>query len=290
MEDCLIVTPSPGAGLSQPLNPQQQQWQVVQPKKNRRSRKTPTAIISPRAIRNTEASRSLEDITSEYHRMRQDLSTQQCCHSIRLLIRANAGTCSRVDKAVCLGMGSFDPPDGAWEAKRRAYIQYLVFEAMVQELETFFNTTIHCTFQEPLFTDADTAFLTARSHAVVPAPLASTAVTPHTLLYGIHLYRPLYEEALQDHLPSAYVGTDWETWEQLMLPEDCLRGVREMHETYRKWEFPQEGIVFSGTWIYWRKSETGEDRCEVNVNGNDTGKATNEESPAEASQEMMRKA
>ncbi|KAG6273142.1 hypothetical protein E4U48_002937, partial [Claviceps purpurea] len=195
MEDCLIVTPSPGAGLSQPLNPQQQQWQVVQPKKNRRSRKTPTAIISPRAIRNTEASRSLEDITSEYHRMRQDLSTQQCCHSIRLLIRANAGTCSRVDKAVCLGMGSFDPPDGAWEAKRRAYIQYLVFEAMVQEL------------------DADTAFLTARGHAVVPAPLASTAVTPHTLLYGIHLYRPLYEEALQDHLPSAYVGTDWETWE-----------------------------------------------------------------------------
>ncbi|KAG6092074.1 hypothetical protein E4U30_005912, partial [Claviceps sp. LM220 group G6] len=135
MEDCLIVTPSPGAELSQPLNPQQQQWQVVQPKKNRRSRKPPTAtIISPRAIRNTEASRSLEDITSEYHRMRQDLPTQQCCHSIRLLIRANAGTCSRVDKAVCLGLGSFDPPDGAWEAKRRAYIQYLVFEAMVQEL------------------------------------------------------------------------------------------------------------------------------------------------------------
>ncbi|KAG6029484.1 hypothetical protein E4U40_000499 [Claviceps sp. LM458 group G5] len=287
MEDCLVVTPSPGAGLSQPVNPQQQQWQVVQPKKNRRSRKAPTAIISPRAIRNTEASRSLEDITSEYHRMRQDLPTQQCCHSIRLLIRANAGTCSRVDKAVCLGMGSFDPPDGAWEAKRRAYIQYLVFEAMVQELETFFNTTIHSIFQEPLFTDADTAFLTARGHAVVPAPLASTAVTPHTLLYGIHLYRPLYEEALQHHLPSAYVGTDWETWEQLMLPGDCLRGVREMHEKYRKWEFPQEGIVFSGTWMYWRRSETGEDRSEVevDVNRSDAVKTTNEEHPAEASQD-----
>lgn len=81
-------------------------------------------------------------------------------------------------------------------------------------IETVSNTTIHCTFQEPLFTDADTAFLTARGHAVVPAPLASTAVTPHTLLYGIHLYRPLYEEALQDYLPSVYVGTDWETWEQ----------------------------------------------------------------------------
>ncbi|KAG6091027.1 hypothetical protein E4U14_001330, partial [Claviceps sp. LM454 group G7] len=82
--------------------------------------------------------------------------------------------------------------------------------------------------------NADTAFLTARGHAVVPAPLASTAVTPHTLLYGIHLYRPLYEEALQDCLPSA-----------LMLPGDYLCGVREMHETYQKWEFPQEGIVFS---------------------------------------------
>ncbi|KAG5978341.1 hypothetical protein E4U55_006228 [Claviceps digitariae] len=252
--------PSP-AGLSQSSNPQQQQqpsppaqeWHFVKPKNNRRSRKPPPAVVSSSTLRTTGAPRSLQDITSEYHRLRQDPHTQQYCTSIRLLIRANAGACSRVEKAVCLGMGSFDPPDGAWEAKRRAYIQFLVFEAMVEELETLSQATIPCTFQEPLLTAADTAFLTTRGHAVVPAPLASTAITQHTLLYGIHLYRPLYEEALRDELPCVFVGTGWETWEQLMLPENPLQGIKHMHDTYLKWEFPQEGIVFSGTWLYWRR-------------------------------------
>ncbi|KAG5918113.1 hypothetical protein E4U42_006997 [Claviceps africana] len=250
-------SPSPTAGPSQPSQPrqeQQQEWHVVQPKNNRRPRKPRPVVLSSSATRTTGAPRSLQDITSEYHRLRQDPPTQQCCTTIRHLIRAHAGACSRVDKAICLGMGTFDPPDGAWEAKRRAYIQFLVFEAMVQEMETLFQTTIQCTFQEPLLTDADTAFLTARGHTVVPAPLASTAVTQHTLLYGIHLYRPLYEEALRDHLPSVFVGTGWETWDQLMLPGHHLHRIKDMHDTYQKWELPQDGTVFTGTWLYWRPS------------------------------------
>ncbi|KAG5953572.1 hypothetical protein E4U53_004671 [Claviceps sorghi] len=265
MDNSQNSSPSPTAGLSPP-KPQQaqgqkhksptQEWQLVQPKNNRRSRKPRPVVTSSSATRTAGPSRSLQDITSEYHRLRQDPPTQQCCTTIRLLIRANAGACSRVDKAICLGMGSFDPPDGAWEAKRRAYVQFLVFEAMVEEMESLFKTTIHSTFQEPLLTDADTAFLTARGHAVVPAPLASTAVTQHTLLYGIHLYRPLYEEALRDHLPSVFVGTGWETWDQLMLPDNDLHRIKNMHDEYRKWEFPQEGTVFTGTWLYWRPSTT----------------------------------
>ncbi|KAG5987634.1 hypothetical protein E4U54_004913, partial [Claviceps lovelessii] len=131
-------TPSPPS--SPPKPPQPPEWRLVQPKKNRRPRKPPPAVVSSSTSSSSWTTRpagplrSLQDITSEYHRLRHDAPAQQCCTSIRLLIRANADACSRVENAICLGMGSFDPPDGAWEAKRRAYIQYLVFEAMIEEL------------------------------------------------------------------------------------------------------------------------------------------------------------
>ncbi|KAG6040286.1 hypothetical protein E4U41_001073 [Claviceps citrina] len=254
-----LPSPSPPPPLHDPDRSPPQEWHVVKPRNNHRRKQHPAPAPAPAPGPSSAATRTRtsplllpQDITAEYHRVRQDPPTQQCCHSVRLLLRANAASCARVDKAVCLGGGSFDPPDGGWEAKRRAYVQFVVFEEMVRELESLFNTSIHCTFQEPLLTAADTAFLTQRGHAVVPAPLASTAVTPHTLLFGIHLYRPLYQEALHEHLPSVFVGTGWETWEQLMLPGDYPNEIKTMHDQYRKWEFPQHGLVFSSTWLYWR--------------------------------------
>lgn len=182
---------------------------------------------------------------------------------------------------MCLGIGTFDPPDGAWEAKRRTYTQLLAFEAIVDELEMATDTTVQCIFQEPLFTDADAEFLTSRGYSVVDAPLGSQTVTRDALLYGIHLYRPLYAEALKDGSPAMFVGTGWDTWDQLMLPVEDLQGLKRMDETYQKWEFPQQGTAFSSTCLYWRRGG-GEGRPKhEDVGDTDAAGSTDEDEPVD---------
>lgn len=43
---------------------------------------------------------------------------------------------------------------------------------------------------------------------------------------------------------------------RLMLQEPALmRGVKSMHERYEKFQFPDDGLTFSSTAIYWRPRE-----------------------------------
>jgi hypothetical protein len=85
---------------------------------------------------------------------------------------------------------------------------------MVFILEKYTSTRIECIFQEPLFTDSERAFLKDMGHTVVDHPVACQSVTRDTLLYGIHLYRELYQEALDAALPAVFVGTGWDTWDE----------------------------------------------------------------------------
>ncbi|GAB0134661.1 hypothetical protein EsDP_00003023 [Epichloe bromicola] len=268
--------PAPSNTRRQPPS-SNQEWCLVKPKPGRRPRNPPPAAPAPAS--RAGPPRSLQDISFEYRRLRHDFPSKPCCRSIRRLISDNASSSSRVTKAVCLGIGTFDPPDGAWEAKRRTYTQLLAFEAIVDELEKATDTTVQCIFQEPLFTDADAEFLASRGYSVVDAPLGSQAVTRDALLYGIHLYRPLYAEALKDGSPAMFVGTGWDTWDQLMLPVEDLQGLKQMDETYQKWEFPQQGTAFSSTCLYWRRGG-GEGRLEdEDVSDTDTAGLTDEDRP-----------
>ncbi|GAO17240.1 uncharacterized protein UV8b_05506 [Ustilaginoidea virens] len=193
-------------------------------------------------------------MAAEYQRIRADPSSRPWCSAIRAVVARHAPALAPVTAAVCLGIGSFDPADGAWEAKRRSYVQLLGLAVMLDELEKTHGRRIRCTFQEPVFTAADVEFLTSLGHVVVEAPAACEALTPDSLLYGIHLYRSLYAEALQVALPAVYVGTGWDVWDQ-MLPgvDDGLQGIETMHKTYHKAPFPQEGTAFSSTCLYWRR-------------------------------------
>ncbi|KAM3560899.1 hypothetical protein MY1884_002686 [Beauveria asiatica] len=101
----------------------------------------------------------------------------------------------QIDKAVCLGIGTFDPEDGGWEAKRAA------------------KRSIECIFQEPIFTDSDKSFLTSLGHRIVSSPAAYSLIDNTTLLLAVHLYRPIYAAALKLNLPAIFVGTGWDVWD-----------------------------------------------------------------------------
>ncbi|KAK2592442.1 hypothetical protein QQS21_009858 [Conoideocrella luteorostrata] len=217
-----------------------QGWSFVKPRKgcyHKCASSTPPTIPQARS----GPLRSAKDITDEYHRLRQDFCSNPCHQSIKKLITGSADSSCPVTEAICLGIGTFDPADGGWEAKRRTYIQLFALEAIIEELEIITNSKIKCTFQEPLFTEADATFLRSLGHRVVEAPLASEAVTSDTLLYGIHLYRNLYAEALRSHLPAMFVGTGWATWDGItVLSIEDLHGLRTMDETY-----PSGGVQYA---------------------------------------------
>ena len=73
------------------------------------------------------------------------------------------------------------------------------------------GTRIPVIFQEPLFTTTDKTFL-APHGTVVDVPAANIRIGPNTLLFGIHLYRPIYAAALTT-LPAIYIGTGWDVWD-----------------------------------------------------------------------------
>lgn len=60
--------------------------------------------------------------------------TQYDTKPVRKLVQDHVKSFKSINKAVCLGLGTFDPPDGSYDAKRRTYIQYLAFLAMVEEI------------------------------------------------------------------------------------------------------------------------------------------------------------
>jgi hypothetical protein len=113
----------------------------------------------------------------------------------------------------------------------------------------------------------------------VESPKAFEAVDEHTLLFAVHMYRPIYEKALEKALPAAFVGTGWNTWDDVgNLKEGEFACMREMHESHRLLPFPQDGshTTFSSTCLYWAP------RAEVSVSENAQGQSV-EEKAGEAS-------
>ncbi|KHN94403.1 uncharacterized protein MAM_07719 [Metarhizium album ARSEF 1941] len=228
--------PGPGASA--------QEWTFPNPRKTRR-RPAP-----PPAPTRTTTPMSASAIKAEHLSIRKAWSSSPCCTSLRSLMASRAAALPAVKQAICLGLGTFDPPSSSSESRRRTHHQLIAFQTMVEELESMTRTRIQCIFQEPLFTDQETSFLTGLGHRVVEHPAACRAVTSDSLLFGIHLYREVYEEALDRALPAIFVGTDWDTWDG--VSPGGVQAVRLMHETYQTFGFPQDGTTFSSTAVYWR--------------------------------------
>ncbi|OAA66390.1 hypothetical protein LEL_10489 [Akanthomyces lecanii RCEF 1005] len=137
----------------------------------------------------------------------------------------------RISKVVCLGIGTFDPDDGAWEAKRAAYVQLCALSTLISQLHS------------------DKSFLAALGYRVVASPTAYELIDDATLLFAVHLYRPIYAAALKSSLPAIFVGTGV-TMEK---PSD-LENMKKMDKTYTRHAFPQDtaSTAFSSTSIYFK--------------------------------------
>ncbi|KAF4449214.1 hypothetical protein F53441_7472 [Fusarium austroafricanum] len=222
--------------------------------------------------------RDPKELHDDYKRYREQWELEEYCSRVREIVATKAAHLKGINKAINFGIGSFDPRFGAGVGLRSSFIQLAAFEDMVEELEKITGEKIKTYLQEPAFNAADKKFLEDLGHTVIEDPQGTEMVDPDTFFYGIHLYKPVYNDALAKHLPALYVGTGYEAWSGLvgfilegdMANEDSIftsegvENVKKMHDVYDHCEFPRErhDRPFSTTSIYWRPRDDGEENLD----------------------------
>lgn len=73
---------------------------------------------------------------------------------------------------------------------------------------------IECFYQEPRFAQPDKDFISSLHGNIVESPHSYHLIDETTLVFGVHLYRDIWADALQKSLPGMFVGTGWDVWEQ----------------------------------------------------------------------------
>ncbi|KAI0545578.1 hypothetical protein F4679DRAFT_457805 [Xylaria curta] len=234
-------------------------WVEVRRRKGHRvSKKTSTK--KRRAFTPAEPTISLEQMKQEYSRFSGEWLSSPACAQLRELLSGHtASTGSRITKAICFGLGTFDTPVYDW--KRTTHIQLAAFLAIVEHLQIEANSQIRCIFQEPLFNPVDKAFLASLGHEVVESPVGFQLVDSETMTFGIHLYIDVCEKILANCIPAIYIGTSNETWTDTK-PDFPYHGPLEKLEPLcAKAKFPnnKSDHSFSSTTIHWRHKDQAQD-------------------------------
>ncbi|KAK8109729.1 hypothetical protein PG999_007866 [Apiospora kogelbergensis] len=205
---------------------------------------------------------TVAEIKADHQHIREQWLASPCCENLKKIISSRAA--DRISSnAVCLGIGSFDPPDGSWQVKRRTHAQLAAFQTVVDILNEHVDAPIRCVFQEPYFTQADREFLEGMNHEIVDSPHGYESVGEQTFLYGIHLYKDTYSDAIANHIPALFIGTGWDTWESCINPESPeWARIKELDRLCDKVNFPNDEDfypAFTSTVVHWREHSNDSD-------------------------------
>lgn len=74
---------------------------------------------------------SAADIQAQHGKFADKFRDTSCFDKLTKLIKTNISSHVPIKRAVCLGLGAFDPKDGSWDLKRKSHIQLAAFLTMV---------------------------------------------------------------------------------------------------------------------------------------------------------------
>ncbi|KAJ2965580.1 hypothetical protein NQ176_g10546 [Zarea fungicola] len=112
-------------------------WTQIR-RKSRRSAPTTKAAATAHSLpdkfepRTTGILQSPEALQADYDKIRTQWLASPAHESITKLADTYARTLT-IKRAVCLGIGTFDPEDGAWEAKRAAFVQLCALSTLASQ-------------------------------------------------------------------------------------------------------------------------------------------------------------
>ncbi|KAI1809703.1 hypothetical protein GGS20DRAFT_264445 [Poronia punctata] len=245
----------------------QDEWVKVQRRKGRHSRPG-TAGVRARAGPVASAdlapvpsppSLSLEQVKEDHDRISGHWKSSASFGRLQGLLADNTASRS-VTKAICFGLGTFDPADGAWDQKRKAHIQLAAFLSIVDHLQAQGGRQIPCFFQDPVFNSADKTFIESLGHQVVESPLGFRLIDESALAFGVHLYKDIYSQIIAIHTPAMFIGTAYQVWEDFHGVDnfDWAR-MKDLDEACVKAAFPENptDTAFSSTTIHWCQRNQG---------------------------------
>lgn len=77
---------------------------------------------------------SADDINAVHDKIASKWRASEAHEKLCTLVEANASSHAAITRAVCLGLGAFEPDDGSWVAQRRSHVQLAAFLTMVGKL------------------------------------------------------------------------------------------------------------------------------------------------------------
>lgn len=77
---------------------------------------------------------TVDDIKANHDRFASKWRATKCYEQLFCIIKDKSASHEKITRAVCLGLGAFDPEDSSFTAQRRSHIQLAAFLAMVETL------------------------------------------------------------------------------------------------------------------------------------------------------------
>lgn len=77
---------------------------------------------------------TVDDIKANHDRVASKWRSTKCHDQLCSTIKDKSVSHEKITRAICLGLGAFDPEDSSWTAQRRSHIQLAAFLAMVETL------------------------------------------------------------------------------------------------------------------------------------------------------------
>lgn len=116
--------------------PEDGEWTHVRRKgrnKNAPARKpVPHSLPEKFEPRTTGTLRPPEALRADYDKIHTQWQESTPHEALIKLVDSHAKEL-RIQRAVCLGIGTFDPEDGAWETKRAAYVQLCALSTLTSQ-------------------------------------------------------------------------------------------------------------------------------------------------------------
>ncbi|KAI1260397.1 hypothetical protein F5Y18DRAFT_432348 [Xylariaceae sp. FL1019] len=196
---------------------------------------------------------TLEQVKKDYEHFAGQWTSSPASHRLRDALSKKKYNV-RIDKAICFGIGTFDPADASWDIKRKAHVQLAAFLLIVEHVQLSLNEPITCYFQDPIFNSVDKDFIDSLGHKVVASPQGFHLVDESSLVFGVHLYREIYSQVIAKHTPAMFVGTPYRVWEDFHgadnLNWDRMKHLDKQCSHINFPENPSE-TTFSSTAIHW---------------------------------------